>query len=427
MARPESHKRKPPPERRGVVRIDAVSSGGDGVGTLDGKRVYVPLSAPGDVADVLAKGERGEVQELMECGPDRVAPPCRHYGACGGCALQHLSPQFQLDWKRARVVDALARQGLDGALVGETIATPQGARRRATFAARVKGGHATFGFNARKSATIVDLDECVILAPLLQARLPQLRALAAVFATPSLDVAVTACENGLDVAVAAKMASPIAPARAELIAAAQAAGVIRLSLNGETIVQFASPAISFDGVPATPPPGAFLQASREGEAALIAGVMEATKGARKIVDLFCGCGTFSLPLAGIATVSAYDAGRDAIETLRAAAAGAQRRGASINPVNTEVRDLFERPLGAKELKDFDAIVFDPPRAGAEAQARQIAASSVRRVAAVSCNPTTFARDAAILVAGGYNLTRATPVDQFVHSTHVEIVGAFQRH
>ena len=182
----------------------------------------------------------------------------------------------------------------------------------------------------------------------------------------------------------------------------------------------------FDGIAVTPPPGGFLQASREGEAALIGLVKQAAAGAKKIADLFSGCGTFALPLARDATLFAVDSDRASIEALARAAGDAQGAGLKINPVKSEARDLFERPLTAKELKGFDAIVFDPPRAGAAAQAAEIAASGVATVIGVSCNPATFARDARIIVGGGYALSQATPVDQFVYSPHVELVGVFRK-
>lgn len=428
MGRSVRHSRKTPAPRttRGVARIDALGAAGDGIALIDGKRVYVPLTAPGDVVEVVAQGERGELLSLIERGLERIDPPCRHFGACGGCSLQHLTPQFQRGWKRARVIEALAREGLPESAVGETIETPEASRRRATFAARISRGRLTLGFNARRSAEIVDVAECRILHAELHARLPGLRKLAGAVGASSFDLAVTLCDNGIDVAVVGKTAPQTDRERAGLIAAAQAAGVVRLTLNGETLAQFATPVVSFGGKEATPHPGAFLQASREGEAALIALVKNATQGARKIADLFCGCGTFALPLAAFATVCAYDSDRAAVDALRRASAEAQRAGIRVNPVAVEARDLFERPLSAKELKSFDAIVFDPPRAGAQAQAVEIGKSGVGSIVAVSCNPATFARDAAILVQAGYKLLHATPVDQFVHSPHVEVVGVFRR-
>lgn len=413
------------PARRLTATIDAIAAGGDGVARIEGASVFVPLTAPGDVAVIDVAGERGTLIDLLEASPHRTPPPCPYYGRCGGCALQHVTPAFQRDWKRARLGDALAREGLAGARVAETIATPEASRRRSVFAVRKSAGRTRLGFNARRSSEVVDIERCLILQPDLGARLAPLRALAALVAAPAFDCAASLCDNGLDIAISAP-APADARTRLALIDAARASGAARLSAGGETIVEFAPPVVRFGGVAATAPPGAFLQASLEGEAALIALVLAGAKGARRIADLFSGCGTFALPLAGEATVTAVDSDRSALAALVQGAADAQRAGMRINPPTTVVRNLFERPLAAKELDAFDAIVFDPPRAGAQAQAQEIAKSRTPTVIAVSCNPASFARDAAILVRGGYALSQATPIDQFVHSAHVEAVGVFHR-
>lgn len=410
-----------------TARIDSIGAGGDGVASVDGARVFVPLTAPGDLAEIDLSDERGTLVEIREAGPDRVNAPCRHYGECGGCSLQHVSRDFYRRWKRQRVIDALAREGLADTPVGETIETPIASRRRGVFAVKKRREGAAFGFNARRSSEIVGVEGCLILHPDLLRRLPALRTLAAKIDASEFDFSVTLCDNGLDIAIAAKAAKePRGPELSALVATARAADVVRLSLNGEILALLAPPIVAFDGIPVTPPPGGFLQVSREGETALIRVVKEATRGARKIADLFSGCGTFALPLAHEATIFAADSDRASIETLGRAAAGAQAAGLKINPVKCETRDLFERPMTAKDLKGFDAVVFDPPRAGAAAQAAEIAASGVWTVIGVSCNPATFARDAAILKTGGYALSHATPVDQFVYSPHVELVGVFTR-
>lgn len=410
-----------------TARIESIGAGGDGVANVDGARVFVPLTAPGDLAEIDLSGERGTLVEMREAGPDRVGAPCRHYGECGGCSLQHVSRDFYRRWKRRRVIDALAREGLGDAPVGETIETPAASRRRAVFAAKRLRDRVLLGFNARRSSEIADIENCLVLHPDLLTRLPALRALAAKIEAAEFDLSVTLCDNGLDVAVAGKAAKePRGPQLSELLTAARAANVIRLSMNGDLLALLEPPIVHFDGVPVTPPPGGFLQASCEGETALIRLVKEAAGGARKIADLFSGCGTFTLPLAREATVFAADSDRASIEALAKAAAGAQGSGLKINPVKCETRDLFERPMTARELRDFNAVVFDPPRAGAAAQAGEIAASGVRTVIGVSCNPVSFARDAAVLTAGGYALSHATPVDQFVYSSHVELVGVFRK-
>jgi 23S rRNA (uracil1939-C5)-methyltransferase len=427
LARSSHPRRKPEtPARRVRARIEEIGAGGDGVARVDGGRVFVPLTAPGDLVEADIRGERGVIVDIIEQGRDRADPPCPHYGACGGCSLQHVSRDFYRAWKRQRVVDALAREGLAEAPVADLIETPAASRRRATFAVRKLRDRTLFGFNARRSSMIEDVDDCLILQPDLARRLPALRALAAKMDGGEFDLAATLCDNGLDVAVAGKAQEPQGAALSALIAAMRAAGVVRLSLNGNVVALLAPPVVNPGGVPMTPPTGGFLQASGEGEAALADLVASGVSGAKKIVDLFSGCGTFALPLAREATVLAVDGERASIDALLKAAAAAQGAGVRINPVKAETRDLFERPMTAKELNGFDAVVFDPPRAGAKAQAGEIAASRVPVVVGVSCNPATFARDAAILKAGGYALTRTTPVDQFVYSPHVELVGLFRR-
>lgn len=428
MARSGHHRAKKAasPARCEIARIEEIGAGGDGVAIIDGARVFVPLTAPGDVAEIDRRGERGTLVELKERSPHRAEPPCRHYGRCGGCSLQHLERAFYREWKRNRVASALAREGLGGTQVKATIETPTASRRRAVFAVKKIQGRALLGFNARRSADIVEIEDCLVLDASLTARLPALRTFSSQIAAPSFDLSVTLCDNGLDIVVMGSAEAPRGASLAGVVNAARAAGAARLSLNDEILALFAPPVVSFDGVCVSPPPGGFLQASREGEEALIALVKEAAAGARKIADLFSGCGTFALPLAKMATVYAADADRASIDALAGAAANAQRAGSAINPVKADARDLFERPLTAKELKGFDAVVFDPPRAGAAAQAAEIAKSGVPLVIGVSCNPATFARDAAILAEGGYTLSHVVPVDQFVHSAHVELVGMFYR-
>lgn len=415
------------PAKRLTVSIGEIGARGDGVAHADGREIFVPLTAPGDVALIEARGERGCLIELIEQSPNRAPPPCPHYGACGGCALQHVDEVFYRAWKRERVIEALARAGLGDVPVNDLVATPPATRRRATFAVRRLKGGVVLGFNERQSSNIVDLKKCLILHPDLLARLGGLRALAVSLGAPSFDLAVTLCRNGLDIDITgARMEEPRGAALLKITDAATAAGCVRICINGEALITFEPPLIDFDGVAVTPPPGAFLQASKEGEAALIGLVRKGVGGARKICDLFAGCGSFALPLARSASLSAYDSDAGAIGALSVGAANAQRAGLAINPVRAEARDLFERPLQADELSSFDAAVFDPPRAGARAQAETLAASRVPLVIGVSCNPATFARDAALLVAGGYRLQEVTPVDQFVYSSHVELVGVFRK-
>ncbi len=424
MAQPRWRELKAAPAPRTlIVRIETIGAGGDGVARDGDAAVYVPLSAPGDLVTIEARGERGTIVEILEPGPVRAEPSCRHFGVCGGCAFQHLARDEEARWKAAQVTKALARASVEAEHVNRVLSLPAATRRRAVFAVRRVKGDAQLGFNERRSDRIVALEECPVLAPALSSRLESLRALAATIPADAFDLAVTACDNGLDVDI-------IAPRLGALTfnntRAMRAAAVLRLCLNGGLVMAPGEPVVTFDGVEVTPPPGAFLQASREGEAALIGLVKRAAAGARKIADLFSGCGTFSLPLARSASIAAFDSDRGAIDALKRAGAAAQGGSQSINPLRAEARDLFERPLSAKELKAFDAVIFDPPRAGAERQAAEIAKSSVPLVVGVSCNPHTFARDAGLLAAGGYRLLEVTPVDQFVYSAHIELTGVFAK-
>lgn len=421
MARSSPH--KPQAARRAVLEIGEIGAQGDGVALLDGEPVFVPLTAPGDRAVVDIRGDRGTLVETLDESPHRAPPPCPHYGVCGGCALQHVNADFYRDWKRERVVEALRRAGVE-APVEELTATPAASRRRATFTARQAKDGAIIGFKQRRTRDVAPVEACLVLHPTLQAALPKLRAFARAFPANAFRLSVTLCDNGFDIDIGGDVEEPRGADLERLGKALEAAGGLRFSLHGEALLTLRVPLVDFDGMQATPPPGGFLQASREGEAALLALVREATRGARRIADLFCGCGAFALPLAREATVFAADADKSAIAALAAAAAHAQAAGVAINPVRTEARDLFVRPLSAQELNRFDAVIFDPPRAGAAAQAEALAKSPVPAVAAVSCNPATFARDAAILIAGGYRLVRVTPVDQFVYSPHIELAAAF---
>jgi len=289
-----------PPAKRLTVSIGEIGARGDGVAHADGREIFVPLTAPGDVALIEARGERGCLIELIEQSPNRVAPPCPHYGACGGCALQHVDEVFYRAWKRERVIEALARAGLGDVPVNDLVATPPATRRRATFAVRRLKGGVVLGFNERQSSNIVDLKKCLILHPDLLARLSGLRALAASLGAPSFDLAVTLCRNGLDIDITgARMEEPRGAALLKITDVAMAAGCVRICINGEALITFEPPLIDFDGVAVTPPPGAFLQASKEGEAALIGLVKKGVGGARKICDLFAGCGSFALPLAKV--------------------------------------------------------------------------------------------------------------------------------
>ncbi|MCS0503040.1 class I SAM-dependent RNA methyltransferase [Ancylobacter mangrovi] len=411
------------------LAIDHLGHRGDGVATTSEGPVYVPLTLAGELVEVERVGDRARLVSVVEPSAERIEPICRHVGQCGGCALQHWSREPYEAWKRTLVTQALARVGLTPDVAPLVTAHGEG-RRRATFHARSPGGSArrgedllAVGFAGRRSHAVVAIDACPILAPSMAGALSAAWAVAQVLAplAKPLDIQVTATETGLDLDV--RGSGPLKPARvAALAEAAGTLGLARLTRHGELVLQREPPLVTMGRARVTLPPGSFLQATARGEAVLSALVQEAVTGRRRIADLFAGVGTFALRLAGEARVAAYESAVPAVEALLRAVRGTS----GLKPVTAEARDLFRRPLLPMELKGFDAVVFDPPRQGAEAQARQFAASAVPLVVGVSCDPASFARDAAILTEGGYRLEHVTPVDQFLYSPHVELVGVFRR-
>lgn len=375
---------------------------------------------PGDRVRAAIGQPRGEgfaarLLEVVRAAPSRAEPKCRHFGACGGCAFQHLDAEAYAAAKRALVVEALARHGLAEAAVEPLRLLPPGTRRRARFA--VRSGRV--GFQARGSHDIVALEECPVLAPAIVALLPRLRSLRG-----SSGYSATLADTGIDLVVERK-APPDLDELEALAALAEEADLARISwrYEGEPVpaAQRRPVRIILHGVAVELPPDAFLQATPEAETALSELVLAGLGEARRVADLFAGVGTFTFALASRARVHAVEGAAAAVAALRAAA-----NRAGLAQVSAELRDLEARPLGPEALAGYDAVVFDPPRAGAKAQAEALARSTVPRVIAVSCNPATFARDAAALVAGGYRLERAVPVDQFVWSPHVELVAVFNR-
>lgn len=406
------------------VVIDEIGVRGDGVAAWQGRRLFVPLALAGERvrAEIVAETGDGIFARLLDVlspSADRVAPACRHFGECGGCTLQHLSLAATAAWKRDRVAAALGQRGI-AATIGETVAIAPGSRRRAVLGYRVTGRGAIVGFNGRATERLVDQAECPILGPRLVALVTPLRTLLAAIGSIGVggDVAVTATESGADVCIDL----PVPPGLAaieRLSAFGREQGLARLSWRCgwqvEPVATFREPRLTIGGVAVVPPPGAFLQASAEGEAAIAGEVGAAVSDRFPAADLFCGIGTFALRLAERGAVHAFDGDAALIGALE-----------TTRRVKTKVRDLFRSPLAGEELNRFAAVVFDPPRAGAKAQAEALAAAGPGRVVAVSCNPATFARDARILIDGGYCLERVVPIDQFPWSSHVELVAVFSR-
>jgi 23S rRNA (uracil1939-C5)-methyltransferase len=409
-----------------VITIDHVGHRGDGVAYVEGEAIYVPYTLPGERVEVEAvhgHPDRRRLLAVEQPSPQRIAPFCKHFGICGGCAIQHWKPSAYQAWKRDTVIETLRQAGIE-CDVAPLIDAHGAGRRRITLHAR-QGTHDVLkvGFTAAGSHDIVPIDQCPILDPALNGAIDAAWALAeALIAVGKpLDIQVTAADNGLDVDV--RGSGPL-PAKliGVLSAIAEQHRLARLTRHGELVLMRTPPVLAIGAAQLVLPAGGFLQATKAGEDALAALVFTHCKGAKVIADLFCGVGPFALRLAEKFKVFAYDSDAGAIGALQKAITATS----GLKPLKAELRDLFARPLVPQELREFDAAVFDPPRQGAQAQAQKLAASKIDRVIAVSCNPATFARDAKILLDGGFALDSVTPVDQFRHSPHVELVATFRR-
>lgn len=435
-----------------TLTIESMGAKGDGMALHEGARLAVPFALPGEKVRVALEGERATLLAVIEASPERVSPACPHFGACGGCVVQHWQGESIAQWKRARVQTALSRAGLE-VEVAPTRDGHGAGRRRVTLHVRRKDSQTLAGFMQARSHALIDLDTCPLLVPAL-APAPQIaRAIGHILRglEKPLDVQVTAVTEGLDVDIrgAGRIDEGL---RQKLVRLAMDHGsssfsnafsltrssgssrepatpslenaIARLTLHGERLVEARVPSVMLEGTDlrAFIPPGAFLQPTSAGEALLADLAGEALKGAKHVAETFCGLGPFGLRLARRMKVTAYDSERGAIEAF----ARSIRANPGGKPCVAEARDLFRRPLFAPELKSFDAMLLDPPRQGAEAQMREVAKSKLARVAYVSCDPESFARDARIAVEAGFKLNRVTPVDQFRFSAHVELVAEFSR-
>ena len=346
---------------------------------------------------------------------------CRHFGICGGCAYQDMPDADYRVLKRNLVIEALVRHGFVDAIVEDALEVAPATRRRAVFKLAKKSGATLIGFHAARSHAIVDMHECLVMTPALTSLVPRLREAMSPLLREDEDAElhVTDTDDGFDVAVKWSRARKL---QGEIARMAEKLGLARVTAGSEILVELAQPSVAFGKARVALPPGSFLQPTREGEAALQSRVASILKGSKHVADLFAGCGTFTLPLAERASIHAVDADGPALEALGRAARAVQ----GLKPVTIEKRDLFKRPLFQVEIARFDAVVLDPPRAGAAAQASQLAASRVPRIAYVSCNAGSFARDARTLVDAGYRMGAVLPVDQFLWSSHIELVAGFTK-
>lgn len=402
--------------------IDHLGAQGDGIANTPQGQIFVPFTLPGETVNAQPAGKKHEALAILEASPGRVEPVCRHFTACGGCQFQHWQAEPYRAWKRALVTDALKARGIE-APVGDLVTCGPGERRRVQLSAKHGEGGAVLGFHGPYSYSLFQVEECPVTDPRIVAALPQLRRLAAVIAGLSkpFHMIVTATDTGLDIAIRKSGKLPEAERK-------RAAALVlenrwaRLSVDGEIVLEPVKPQIRFGNAVVVPPPGGFLQAVPAIEAAMAAEVIAHLGKVKQAADLFAGAGAFALRMAERMQVHAVEGDGPALAALDAGF----RSTAGLKRVSVERRDLFQRPLLPRELLGFDALVFDPPRAGAEAQARHLAKSDIRKVAAVSCNPVTLARDLEILMDGGYRLVSVTPYDQFLFTAHVEAVALLEK-
>lgn len=410
------------------LTITEIGAKGDGIALHDGTPVYIPKTAPGDVVETALKGERGIVQKIVTSSSHRVPAPCPYFAKCGGCSLQHVTPEFYRDWKIAKVKNALARAGVEPEAWGELVFLPAATRRRTTMTALKTNNGVTLGYNEGRSHNVLNIERCLVLDPVLEEKIQAFRPYLPrlVGDAKSCDITLQYAGGAFDMVLTGRLQKRgrFSFEQDETLGElAETLDIARISYREKDfrppeIILTRKPVIKkFGELNVALPPAAFLQASEAGEQALSKLIMEYAQDGTKILDLFSGCGTFSGHLLSLGPVTAIDGDAPAIEAL----AQTKRPG-----LTTQRRDLFKNPLKENEIEAFDTVIFDPPRAGAAMQAALLASSATRRIIGVSCNPASFARDARTLQDGGYKLASLTLVDQFVWSAHVEIAGLFMK-
>ncbi|MBF0167671.1 MAG: class I SAM-dependent RNA methyltransferase [Alphaproteobacteria bacterium] len=432
VARPVN---RPFEARTAEIEIERLGARGDGIGSFNGTPVFIPLTLPGEKVLARIEGKRGDgftasVIEWLVQAPDRAKPACKHFGICGGCSVQHVMDSRYVAWKRGIAVQALGRVGVAESLIAPLMRVPQGTRRRASFAFKKTREGMLLGFHARATHQIVDLQECPLLVPALVAALPLLRqSLATLFPDPVHgDLAVLSTESGLDVLIMTD--APLDLFKRECLAQlVHQPGFARFSwqsqgeTDAETVAEAHPPQVVLGGFPVLPPPGAFLQPSKEGEAAITAQVASGLAGIEgPLLDLYSGIGSFTLPLAATHRVHAVEGNAQAAATLK-------RLGEkfSLSRLCVECRDLASRPLATRELDKFSGVVIDPPRTGAREQMIELAITqNIQRVVLVSCNPATLARDLSILLENRWHLDSVVPIDQFLWAPHLEMTAQLHR-
>ncbi|WP_018426802.1 class I SAM-dependent RNA methyltransferase [Hoeflea sp. 108] len=402
--------------------IARLGAHGDGVVDANGGHIFIPFTLPGETVTASRDKDRAQLLAVLEASPERIEPACRHFTECGGCAIQHLEDGAYREWKRGLVAHALKARDIETP-VGDLVACPPRSRRRAAFTARNTETGMHLGYNKAFSHTLVDIEECPVLLPGIVEAAGTLRHLAGIIANTSkpFRFLVTSTESGFDVAASdcGKPTEAIRRAATDFVIKSK---IARLSIDGEIIVEPVKPVLTFGTAVVTPPTGGFVQAVADAEQTMASLVTGHLRKAKKVADLYSGSGTFSLRLAANSEVHAVEGDAASLAALDRGF----RFAGGLKRVTVERRDLDRRPMTFKELNAFDGIAFDPPRAGAEDQCKQIARSDVPYVAAVSCNPATLARDLSILIDGGYTLKSVTPIDQFLWSHHVEAVALLEK-
>ena len=414
------------------LTIDEIGGRGDGLATLNGKVIYIPYAAPGDVADVKLNGSKGRIRHIHKQSPHRSEPVCEHYTKCGGCNLQHISEDFYREWKEGLIKTALENQGVENIEIADLIISPKGSRRRTTLQAIGRGkGEIVLGYSEKGSHNLIDLNSCPILMPVLEKLITPLKALLSglLEQKEKMSVSLTAGDNGVDMVLKGKGEISL-DLRMDLATFADKNNLARISWfntkakhpEHELLAERRKPYVTFEGNKVFFPEGSFLQATPQGQDALIKAMLAGIEGASRVVDLFSGCGTFSIAAAKQANVHAVENNEDMLNALKISS----NQMTNIKMVTTELRDLFLRPLLPHELNTYDVAIIDPPRAGAKHQMTEILNSDIKRLVMISCNPITFSRDVQDLVDAGFTMGVVTPVDQFLYSSHLEIVSVFTR-
>ena len=406
-----------------TLNIDRVGHRGDGIADSANGAVYVPYALTGERVRVSGNSAKRSLVSIENPSPDRAIAFCRHFGKCGGCQMQHFEHSAYLAWKQNILKTTLENAGIDIEL--ELIRHyPRSSRRRAVLTGIKTQSGVLLGFSGRASNTIIELAECPVLLPKLEALLPQVQALCHIFAPRKgvIKATIVSCSNGVDLALNNGQKVDDKDIR-RAIGHEAMQGFIRLSLNGEIILEKERPVLRVGKAFVTPPPEGFVQACSAAENDMAELVQNHLKSCKKIVDLFCGFGPFALRLAENSEVIASESNDAALKALDRAW---RETGGTLKKLTTDKRDLYRRPFNVQELKYIDGALFDPPRAGAELQSQQLAKSNVKKIAAISCNPATLARDLNILIEGGFKLISVTPIDQFSYTPHLEAVALLQR-